>query len=301
MFKKLLVPLDGSQLAEAALAPAAYLARCLGASVALIHIIERDAPQEVHGERHLNDPDEAVRYLEQVAATNFAHGRKVESHVHTSLVRDVPQSIADHVDEFAPDLIIMCTHGRSGLGMRLFGSIAQQVVALGKTPVMLVQPGAGDFECHMILVPLDGDPVHEGGMEVAASLAAGCGAALHLITVIQTLGTLTGTKAATGRMLPGATSAMLEITQEEAEAYLGDKIKQLESQGLQATASTLRGDPSEGIDKEALRLKADVIALATHGRSGMQAFWAGSVAAAVASRSKTPLLLVPIHPGREKT
>lgn len=300
MFTKLLVPLDGSQLSEAALAPAAHLAECLGASVALIHIIERDSPQEVHGERHLNDPDEAVKYLDQIAATVFAAGVKVESHVHTSLVRDVPQSIADHVDEFAPDLIIMCTHGRTGLGLRLFGSIAQEVVSLGKTPVMLVQPGAGSFECHQILVPLDGDPVHEGGMQVAAKMASGCGASLHLITVIRTLGTLTGTKAATGRMLPGATSAVLELTQEEAEAYLGAKLKELEAQGVTAAASTLRGDPSEGIEKEAVRLKADVIALATHGRSGMQAFWAGSVAAAVAGRSKIPLLLVPIRPARDQ-
>ena len=61
MFKHLLVPLDGSPLAEAALPAAAYLAQKLGASVTLLHVIEQDAPQEIHGERHLTDPDEAQR------------------------------------------------------------------------------------------------------------------------------------------------------------------------------------------------------------------------------------------------
>lgn len=60
MFKKLLVPLDGSPMAEAALAPAAYITQWLGADVALIHAIERDSPNKVHGEKHLTDPAEAV-------------------------------------------------------------------------------------------------------------------------------------------------------------------------------------------------------------------------------------------------
>ena len=67
MFKHLLVPLDGSHLAEAALPAAAYLAEHLGASITLIHIIERDVSGEIHGDHHLTTPDEAHAYLEAVA------------------------------------------------------------------------------------------------------------------------------------------------------------------------------------------------------------------------------------------
>lgn len=299
MFRKLLIPLDGSRLAEAALEPAAYLAERVGAGVALIHIIERDSPDEVHGERHLSDPDEAQSYLEEVAARTFPESVDVECHVHTSFVRDVPQSISDHVDEFAPDLIVMCTHGRSGLGVRLFGSIALQVVGLGVTPVLLVQPTGEPvslpFECRKMLVPLDGNPVHEEGLRVGAGLAEACGASLHLVTVIQTLGTLTGQTAATGRLLPGATSAMLDLDEESAEAYLKQKRAELDDRPVRVTVSVQRGDPSGGIVHAAFDQEVDVIVLGTHGRSGLAAFWEGSVGAAVASRSHLPLLLVPIR------
>ncbi len=67
MFKQLLVPLDGSRLAEAALPAAPYLAHILNASVKLVHIIEKNAPKEIHGDRHLTDNEEARTYLEDVA------------------------------------------------------------------------------------------------------------------------------------------------------------------------------------------------------------------------------------------
>jgi nucleotide-binding universal stress UspA family protein len=299
MFTKLLVPLDGSTMAESALAPASYLAEKLGAAVALIHIIERDLPQAVHGQKHLHDPDEAQTYLETIAREHFAATADVECHVHTSYVRDVPQSIADHVDEFGSDLIVMCTHGRSGLGVRLFGSIAQEVVSLGRTPVLLVQPGSQPVEetfvCERLLVPLDGNPAHEQGMHVAAGFARSCGASLHLLTVVQTLGTLTGEEAATGKLLPGATSAVLDMNLETANAYLDGMLTELEADGVVATKSVTRGDPSGAIVKEAVDQQANLIVFGTHGRSGMAAFWAGSVAAAVAGRSTLPLLLVPLR------
>jgi nucleotide-binding universal stress UspA family protein len=63
MFKRLLVPLDGSHLAEAALPAAAFLALKLNAVLTLVHIVERNAPEEIHGDRHLTNADEANAYL----------------------------------------------------------------------------------------------------------------------------------------------------------------------------------------------------------------------------------------------
>jgi nucleotide-binding universal stress UspA family protein len=124
MFKHLLVPLDGSHLAEAALPAAACLAEHLGASITLIHIIERDVSGEIHGERHLKTPAEAHAYLEAVAGRAFPAEIHVACHVHTVGTADLPQSILDHVEELAPDLIVMCTHGSGGLRDFLFGNIA---------------------------------------------------------------------------------------------------------------------------------------------------------------------------------
>jgi len=292
VFKHLLVPLDGSLLAEAALPAVTYLARMLGAAVTLVHVIERGAPQEIHGERHLTDPDEARAYLDEVAARSFPPEVKVESHVHTAEVSDVARSIVAHIGELGPDLIVMCTHGSGGVRAWLFGSIAQQVIALGTTPVLLIQPQrrgtAPEFTCRRLLVPVDGDPDHAAGLTVASG-------ELHLILVVPTRSTLSGGQAATARLLPTATSALLDIAQQESEEYLGGLMARVQAVGLSVTAEVRRGDPAKTIVRTARRTQADLIVLGTHGKSGMDGFWSGSVAPQVSGRSHLPLLLVPVR------
>ena len=302
MFKHILIPLDGSHLAEAALPAAIYLARELGARVTLVHVIERDAPLEVHGERHLSDPDEARRYLDEVADRAFPAGTEVEKHVHSSEVSDVALSIAEHVSELGTDLIIMCTHGRGGLRSWVFGRIAQQVVGLGSTPVLLVQPVESgrqpEFSCRRLLVTLDGNPDHEQGLGVAASLAKMCKAELHMVMVVHKYKNLSGEQAATAKILPRATIALLDLAQDEAEEYLHRYVTELQAAGLRVMADVYRGDPVATIVSAAAQKDIDLIVLATHGKTGMNAFWSGSVTPNVASRTFVPLLLVPVH-GKE--
>jgi nucleotide-binding universal stress UspA family protein len=306
MFKHLLVPLDGSALAEAALPAASYLAQTLSASVTLIHIIEADAPHEVHGERHLSQPGEAYTYLEG-AARVFLSGLSAECHVHTLPSSDIARGIVEHVDEFAPDLIVMCTHGSGGLLGLVVGSIAQQVIALGKTPVLLVHPEkqplapAAEAEgaprwgpLRRLLLPLDGNTDHEQGLSVALGLAEACGAQLHLLMAVHTSGSLTWQPAATARLLPSLTDAYLDLAQEEAVAYLKRCIAGLQGDGLVVAAEVQRGAPADVIVKTADRAQADLIVLSTHARSQMDAFWSGSVTPKVAGRTHVPLLLVPV-------
>jgi nucleotide-binding universal stress UspA family protein len=123
MFKNILVPLDGSKLAEAAILVAASLAKTLNAPVTLLHIIEKDAPQEIHKEHHITNADEASAYLEDLAKRAFPVSVKVDWHVHTAAVKDIAASIVEHaMTEFQPDLIVMCTHGKRGVRELLFGT-----------------------------------------------------------------------------------------------------------------------------------------------------------------------------------
>ena len=115
VFRHILVPLDGSRLAESAVTTAGWLAGKTGALVTLVHVIEKNAPSEVHSERHLVTPDEAAVYLRDVARRPALSGLRVESHVHTVEVSDVARSIFEHSAELAPDLIVMCAHGRGGV------------------------------------------------------------------------------------------------------------------------------------------------------------------------------------------
>jgi len=298
MFKSLLVPLDGSRLAESALPAAAYLAQNLAIPVTLVHVLEHNAPAEVHGEHHLTDKDEAYTYLNEVALRAFPSGVDVERHVHTSEVSNVAVSIERHVVELNSDLVVMCTHGRSGVHNFLFGSIAQQVIALGKTPVLLIQPSISDkdktFNCKRILVPLDGNPDHEQALPLVAELAQACSSSIHLVMVVPTLGTLSGEKAATARLLPGATSALLDLTQEGAEKYLQQHISELRDQEIGITTEVARGDPITAIVRTQTKMNVDLIALGTHGKTGTDAFWSGSLTPKIASRTDIPLLLVPV-------
>jgi nucleotide-binding universal stress UspA family protein len=296
MFKRLLVPLDGSALAEVALPVASFLAETLGASVTLLHIIERDAPAEVHSERHLTDPAEALAYLGQIAQNAFPSGVKVITHVHTVEVKDVAQSIADHSEELGPDLIIMCTHGSSGAKEWLFGSIAQQVVSISEVPLLLIPPKCcrSEFRCRMILVPLDGYEQHEVGLSLALDLAHITAGRIYLLMVIPTPGKLEGERAAVRQMLPGTMSAILDIQQEQGSRYLAQLIQRVDRPDIDLQAGVARGDPVPTIIDTADKLGADLVVLGTHAKTGADAFWSGSATPKISGRSQIPLLLVPI-------
>ncbi|MFH1523425.1 MAG: universal stress protein [Chloroflexota bacterium] len=298
MFKQILVPLDGSKLAEATLPAAASLAQTLKAPVTLLHIIEQDAPAEVHRDRHLTKPDEAEAYLKEIASRAFPTKVKVGTHVHTAPVADVARSIVEHAtQEFQPDLIILCAHGNSGMRELIFGNIAQQVVAASGTPVLLIKPDevSTPFQMKRILVPLDNESLHDGVLPTAVKLAKAYGAQLDLLCVIPTPSTDSGEHAASGTMLPMTAAAYLDIAEEIAGEHFQTHLDEFLKAGISATAEIARGDPAPVIAKTAERFDADLILFGTHGRAGLDAFWNRSVTAAVAHRTKIPLLLVPVR------
>jgi nucleotide-binding universal stress UspA family protein len=298
MFKKILVPLDGSPLAETSLPAAAFLARKLGASVTLLHVIERNAPQEVHGQRHLVDLNEAGAYLDMLIRQVFPAGMQVNGHVHGIETDDVAREIAAHAGQFSSDLIVLCTHGSGGLKGLLFGRIAHQVIANGSTPVLIIDPAKGwkapERGCGCLLIPLDGEADHEQGLPVAGELARVCEASLHLLRVVPTLRTLRAEHAVTGRLMPRSTAAMLDLAKEEAMAYLREKADVFKETGIDITAEVLRGEPARTIIKASKKAKADLIVLGTHGKTGTDAFWSGSITPRVCADCDVPILLAPV-------
>jgi nucleotide-binding universal stress UspA family protein len=297
MFKKILVPLDGSHLAEAALPAAASLAEKLNAPVTLLHIIEQNAPEAVHNEPHLTRPEEAEAYLKDLAKRSFPAEVKTNWHVHDAGVKDVTASIVEHTGEFEPDLIIMCAHGHSGIRDMLFGRIAQQVVAKGATPLLFLQPMTSyqkPFNLRRILLPLDSESVHDDSLPIAKNLARAYNAELYLLCVIPTFSTLRGDEAAMSTILPSTTNALLDIKEEHARQHFQGHLNELIGEGFRTSAEIARGDPAQTIVNVAERSAADLIVLSTHRRAGIDAFWARSVAPNVARRTKIPLLLIPL-------
>lgn len=146
MYKRALVPLDGSPLAEAVIPFLTEIAGPLDMSIVLLRVLEPLAPGLVEGMRQtlINVGEmrvhEAKEYLESVAATVRARGIDV-SHQVRSGHPDV--QIVEAAREMSADLIAMSTHGRSGLGRLLFGSVAEQVLRHADVPVFMMRQATG--------------------------------------------------------------------------------------------------------------------------------------------------------------
>lgn len=295
--RKLLVPLDGSPMAESVLTAAAQLARKISASVTLIHVVEKNPPDKIHGQMHLTNAQQADEYLRATASSDIFRGIDVRFHVHEAGVRDVSQSIHDHTEELGQDLVIMCTHGSSGFRGMIFGSIAQQVISFGNVPVLLMTPAAENFKFKFenFLVPLDGNPDHERSLAYASALARVCEAKIHLLIAIPHFVSMSGELTPTNRFLPATTAKMMDMLVPDAEEYLLRLKTKIESEGIEVATSTSRSKPGTAIPKTAKSIKADLIVLATHGKKGTEAFWSGSVAPKISKSSKIPLLLVPVR------
>lgn len=147
--------------------------------------------------------------------------------------------------------------------------------------------------CRSILLPIDESAAHERALPVARELAKVFRAQLNLVIVIPTLTTVSGKWTSTTRYLPGTTSALLELSADDAEQYLAKMQANLAKTGLKVTAQVLRGDPANAIVDAADKLDVDFIIMGTHGKSGIDALFSGSVANKVCSHSQVPLLLVP--------
>lgn len=297
--RSLLVPLDGSTLAEAAIPIALALAVRLRAGITLLHVLEHDAPAEVHGDPHLRRADAAAAYLEAIAARlrdEAGPGVPVDPHVHDNPEHDVARSIIQHAEEFANDLIVLANHGRGGWRELLVGTIAQKVVRQGDRPVFMVpareHAAPTPYECRSIAVALSGEAEAEVAIAPTAALALAFGAPVHLISAVPTLSTLTGERTAVAAFTPGSTRAALDLEEAETRAYLQSVARAYGELGIFADATVVRGTPATEILAAADRQDAQLLVLATHGRSGISAIWTGSVGTKVLGRATRPLLLV---------
>jgi nucleotide-binding universal stress UspA family protein len=299
MFARLIVPLDGSKVAETALPVANQLAQALKTSVLLIHIVEKNAPVSIHGDAHLQEEKTAKTYLNDMAKKFFKSSVRVEAHVHLIEKSDVATSISAHSSEYANDLIIMCAHGSQNLKTWWSGNIAQQIVSTGHTPVLLVQEKEAEQTpinlYSKFLVPLDGDPDHEQVIPLTIQLGKKFHAQVTIIAVVPTLSTLEGENMVAGRMLPSAMRETLDISVDHAQEYLRGISKKIQQYKIDVRIEVTRGDPAREIQYATKQFNADLVILGTHGRIGQNAFWAGSVASKLVNTLDTAVLVIPIH------
>ncbi len=292
----LLVPLDGSRLAEAVLPACETLARRFGARLTLVHILEQHPPPTVHGERHLADREGAGAYLAEVAERFRGAGIEASTHVHDAPEGDLARSVVEHSQEFRPDVVVLSSHGREGLRGLVSGRIAEQVLRRGECPVLIISPlpdgSAPPFDLGSILLPIDGVHDSTAGIDAARTVALRFGARVHLVLVVPTMGTLVGRERRSGLFMPSAMRAMLELAEEGSRDYLAREAEALRGAGVEVTTEVLRGDTVLAVLGEAERLQPGLIVLCGHGKTGLQALISGSVTHGIAHRAGAPLLLI---------
>jgi nucleotide-binding universal stress UspA family protein len=141
MYKKILVPLDGSELAVKALDHAEKLAKTFDAEIILFQVVPF---MPIYGSPELVTPliidekqkETAERYLTDLAEEMKKRGHKVSAVVKTG--QQVAVEIIDFAKEIKADLIVMCTHGRSGITRWVLGSVAHKVLTRAETPILLI-------------------------------------------------------------------------------------------------------------------------------------------------------------------
>ena len=297
-FRRILVPLDGSIQAEAVLPVATRLADACGATIVLLHVLEKGAPSTVHGDRHLTDKREAEAYLTELTRQLSTDDRLVQWHSHEVPVGDVAASVAVHAEEHEIDLILLSTHGAGGIHEAIWGSIAQQTVQHSSLPVLLIRAQAETarqaFAPQTIMVTLDATAAAEAALPVATTLARSLQAQLRLVMVVATIDTVSDDQLPTATLLPGATHAILDAQQEQATAYLERVGDQIRSRGIPVLTEVRRGETVRQLATDADEHNDGLVVAATHGRAGFQAIWSHSVAARLLRRTRAPILLVPI-------
>jgi nucleotide-binding universal stress UspA family protein len=287
MYHRILVPLDGSELAELALVPAALLARRFNAQLWLIFVLV-PVPLESGPSVRLARAavDQAQEYLQDVQRRLEADGLAVRAIVRWG---DPAGEILAAAQEGHADLIAMATHGRGGLGRWMIGSVADRVVRTATIPVLVVPARAAAAArrpgFRRLLVPLDGSALAEEALPHALLIARMFNATVELLSVVPR-SDLT--------QYPESWFPDLEYEalKEQRQRYLHDLVARLQQEGLQVVAALEAGDVPETIVRIAQSRAADLIVMATHGRGGITRWMLGSVAAKLLAAAPVPLLLV---------
>ena len=287
MLNTILVPLDGSDLAARALPYAVALARPSGARLILVRATPvRTLTSAEAATAQIAAHDQLEAELGEVAAELRREALEAESYVYYG---QAAPAILDAAGAKQVDLIVMSTHGRSGLGRLVFGSVADQVLREAKVPVLLIPAACQQSEPAgrqpRVLVALDGSELSEEVLGPAGRLAATLNAELVLLRV-----TPPPDPRAYGDGY-GQPAASPDAAANQASNYLEELATLLRGEGRTVSTVAASGSPAETIATVARERGVDLIAMATHGRGGLARLVLGSVATATLHLASVPLLL----------
>lgn len=295
-FRTILVPLDGSPLAEQAIPAALAVAVPAGSKVKLV-LVHQPLPPSQAGVSYAK-VELAMRkadrdYLRSVAARLREQlGRALSAAV---LKGDVVETLARYIRELRTDLVVMTTHGRGGIRRAWLGSVADQLIRTSEVPILLVRVSDAEnlvapASPREILVPLDGSPLAEAVLDPVAALARLWDAEISLVQVVSPVVRATEPPVA---VPTGHSDELTALARESAQDYIRQVAERLRESGVKASGSALVG---AGVAETLLDLaspeRVQMVAVATHGRGGLRRLVLGSVADKLVRAAEIPVLVV---------
>lgn len=304
MYKRVLLPLDGSELAEIVFSYATELAARLGLDLVLLHVVsphERDliplhrAYVERAAEALRRQSEELQKKAgiqpkgEGVAARGeLAVGHPGEEILNCTLRHDI-------------DLILLATHGRSGIRRWALGSVADKILRVSKMPVCLVRAGVREEIIHdkwprtTMLVPLDGSELAESVIPHVETLAKQWGPEevdVVLLRVCEPIVVPSDYPPTAGLTWEEHKEREITRPKTECEEYLAGVQKRLEGLGLRVRSVALQGKAADEITEYCRSNPVNLIVMSTHGRSGISRWAYGSVADRVLHGICSPIFLI---------
>jgi nucleotide-binding universal stress UspA family protein len=282
LVRRVLFPTDFSDSAEQAYVHAVHLAASYGAELHAVHVADDDAREQrslIPGS--LEDPAAQLELPSELRHGPLEAGKVIPREVKA----DSPaEGILEYARQHDIDVIVMGTLGRKGMERVLIGSVAEQVVREAPCPVLTVRASAG-MQVRRVLVPVDFSEHSKEAIPIAVALAERYGAEIEFFSVIDE------------DELPASWAPVLgpvHVAPEEVEArirkLMDDLVKEYRN-GVAVTGSVRVGDPAEDILDYAAD-RADLIVMATHGRTGLQRMLLGSVAEKVIRKAECPVFTV---------
>ena len=310
MYSCVLVPLDGSALAAQVLPYAAMVAKSTGATVLLLRAVN-PFPGELVREgintfRETDDQagplpssadwedvlsrinSDAGAYLEELAGPIRSDGVTVETVVKDG---DPAECILEEADKDAGTLIAMSTHGRTGVGRWLLGSVTDKMVRSGRHPMLITRAHEGGAHpVNRVVLSLDGSELSEQALPHAVAMANALGVG---VTALRAVSLNPYGDAFTEYAPIHATQDLAGDMEADAQAYISAKVEELQSSGVsEVTGSVVTGYPASVILDEVGDAGDKLVTMATHGRAGMARLLLGSVTDRVVRHSAGPVFVV---------
>lgn len=265
--EKLLLATDGSEFSKSAIREAINLAKICSSKVIAVSVVKTNPEFEDLAPQVIEKAEkEAREHLELIKTRASKEGVDCEIIVHRG--EEPFQDIVDEAEKNQVYLIIMGTHGRTGLKRLMMGSVTAKVI--GHAPCnVLVVPLNAKIECKNILMATDGSKYSEAAASQAIGIAKRCGGSLTVISVA---------------------SSDAEIL--SAEDYVKEVSELAKKEGIKTDGLAVKGKPYEAIIETSKKKRADLIVVGSHGRTGLDRLLMGSVTERVIGHSESAVLVV---------